>query len=115
MPRNMSFSMTTQAVRERRKTVTRRLASTWKTLRVGEVLNAIEKGQGLKKGEKIRVICQIRVTSVSLLPLCAIDQEDVIREGFPAHWSPMRFVHMFTGHHNCEPLTTVRRIEFEYV
>ena len=43
--RNMSFSATVQQVRDRTKTVTRRVG--WKTLQPGEVLRAVEKGQGL--------------------------------------------------------------------
>lgn len=60
--RNISFAMTTQQIRDRTKTVTRRLG--WKTLRQGEVLNAVVKCQGLKKGEKIEKLATIRVTDV---------------------------------------------------
>ena len=38
---------------------------------------------GLKKGEKVRVICQIRITDVRTEPLDAITQTDCVKEGFP--------------------------------
>ena len=57
--RNISFSMTTEAVRRREKTVTRRLG--WWNLKPGTVLQAVEKAQGLKKGEHVKPICLIRV------------------------------------------------------
>jgi len=44
MPRCMSFSMTTDAVRNRTKTVTRRLG--WNFLKPGDLLWAVEKGWG---------------------------------------------------------------------
>ena len=52
MPRNMSFSMTTEAIRDRSKTVTRRLG--WSFLQPGDLLWAVEKGMGLKKLAKLR-------------------------------------------------------------
>ena len=61
--RNMSFSMTTEAVRRREKTVTRRLG--WWNLQPGTILQAVEKAQGLKKGEHVKPICLIRVVSVT--------------------------------------------------
>lgn len=58
MPRNMSFSITTDQVRNREKNVTRR--NGWWFLKSGDIVNAVEKTMGLKKGEKIKRICQIR-------------------------------------------------------
>jgi hypothetical protein len=55
MSRNMSFSMTTEAVRNRSKTVTRRLG--WWGLQPGTILQAVEKAQGLRKGEHVKPIC----------------------------------------------------------
>lgn len=49
--RNMSFMLTTAQIRDRSKTVTRRLG--WWNLRVGDVVMACEKCQGLGKGGKI--------------------------------------------------------------
>ena len=62
MPRNISFSLTTQQIRDRTKTVTRRKG--WKFLKSGDVLNACVKCIGLKPGEKIERLGQIRVTEV---------------------------------------------------
>ena len=59
---NISFSLTTQQVRDRTKFVTRR--NGWKNARIGQVLDACVKCMGLKKGEKIEKICQIRLTGV---------------------------------------------------
>lgn len=112
MPRNMSFQMTTRQYKERAKTVTRRLG--WDKVKIGEVLNGVEKCQGLKKGEKQVKLGQHRVTGFRKEPLSAITKEDCIKEGFP-ELSPPEFVEMFAKHNRCEPDTTVNRIEFEYV
>ena len=45
--RNISFSMTTEQVRRREKTVTRRLG--WSDLKPGTILQAVEKAQGLDR------------------------------------------------------------------
>jgi hypothetical protein len=116
--RNMSFSMTTAAVRNRSKTVTRRLG--WWRLEPGEVLQAVEKAQGLKRGEHVVPICLIRVVSVSEEPLDAIldrDLDEVEREGFPGQ-SPVEFAARFVAHNKRDGVwlnTLVNRIEFEYV
>jgi hypothetical protein len=112
MPRNMSFALTTRQIRNRTKTVTRR--NGWRDLKPGEILNAVEKAMGLKKGEKIRRLCRIRVLSVRREPLNAITDEDVIKEGFP-DMSAGDFVRMYCGHSRCRANHTVTRIEFEYL
>lgn len=112
MPRNMSFQMTTRQYRERSKTVTRRLG--WDKVRIGEVLNGVEKCQGLKKGEKQVKLGRHRVVGFRKEPLNAITAEDVIKEGFPG-MTPDEFVAMFCEHNRCPPWQTVNRIEFEYL
>lgn len=112
MTRNISFMLTTEQVRNRTKTVTRRLG--WDGLKAGTILNACEKCQGLKAGEKVKVICQIRVKLVRHQPLNWITIEDCKREGFP-EMSPAEFVDFFCKHNKCGPHTLVNRIEFEYV
>lgn len=104
--------MTTEQYLARTKTVTRRLG--WYRIKIGEVLNGVEKGQGLKKGEKMVRLGQHRVLGARLEPLNAITQDDVVREGFP-EMTPADFVKMFCEHHACPPDETVNRIEFEYV
>ena len=112
MPRNMSFMLTTAQVRERTKTVTRRLG--WKFLKPGTIINACVKCQGLKKGEKVVVMCQIRIVSVRKEALYTITKEDVVKEGFP-DYEIWQFIEMFMKHINCFSDTIVNRIEFEYI
>lgn len=108
----MSFSITTDQVRNRTKTVTRRLG--WWFLEPGDIVNAVEKAMGLKRGEKIKRICQIRIVRAAWVILDHITEEDVIREGFPG-WTIGDFIWMFCGHNKCEPNEKVNRIEFEYI
>jgi len=112
MPRNMSFAMTTDQVRNRTKTVTRRFG--WWFLEPGDVVNAVEKAMGLKKGEKVKRLCQIGIVSAWSEPLNAITPDDVIREGFPG-MSPDEFVAMLIKHYRCQPAEPCNRIEFEYL
>ncbi len=114
MPRNMSFMLTTKQVRNKTKTVTRRLG--WWFLKPGDIVNAVEQCQGLKKGEKVKKICQIRIIDTRPEPLNQITAEDVVKEGFPKRYR-MRFIGMFLSTHKCErgTLTIVNRIEFEYI
>jgi len=112
MPRNISFSMTTEQVRRREKTVTRRIG--WAFLKPGDVLQAVEKAQGLKKGEKVVRICEIVVESTRWEPLAKITKEDCGREGFP-EMSPDQFIDMFCRANNWKPSLDVNRIEFTYI
>ncbi len=112
MARNMSFMLTKEQIKNKTKTVTRRLG--WAFLKAGDVVNACVKCQGLKKGERIEKICQIRIIRSSWSPLNWITQTDVAREGFPS-MSPDDFVTMFTREMACTPETHVNRIEFEYM
>lgn len=121
--RNMSFMLTTAQVRARTKTVTRRLG--WWHLKPGDLVRAVEKGMGLKKGEKVVELAVIRIVSVRKEPLRAMTDdtgyglEECILEGFGEHkmlrW-PSEFMPFFCGSHKgCTPATEVNRIEFEYV
>lgn len=121
--KNMSFMLTTDQVRHRIKRVTRRLG--WRTLKVGDLLRGVEKGMGLKAGEKVVVLATIRVTDVRQEPLRRmLDDVDYgfkecILEGFGEHptlqW-PSEFVAFFCqSHRDCTPTMDVTRIEFEYV
>lgn len=69
MPRRMSCSLTIDAVRERRKTVTRRHVDTWQTLKAGDRLTLIEKGMGLPAGSKQVVLAEVEVIDVSIEPV----------------------------------------------
>jgi len=79
--RNMSFSKTTEQMRTRKKWVTRRYG--WWDLEIGDRLQAVEKGMGLKKGEKVKKICVIEVVNQYRDDLRNLDQEDCVAEGFP--------------------------------
>ena len=112
MPRNMSFSLTTDQVRIQVKDVTRRLG--WWFLKPDELVNAVVKAMGLRKGQKIERICLIRIVSTRPEPLNAITDQEVVREGFP-EMGRQAFIEMFCRHNKCAAGATVNRIEFEYV
>jgi len=122
MPRNISFSLTTQQVRDKTKTVTRRMG--WWNLKEGEILNACVKCMGLKPGEKIEVICQIRVISTRREKLNRMMEDlnygfdEVKKEGFGEGEinRPSAFIHFFcASHKGCTPDSAVNRIEFSYL
>lgn len=115
--RNISFALTTAQFLDGSKTVTRRLG--WKALKVGDVLCAVEKSQGLKKGDHVKVIGAIRVTGVRREPLRYListpeyGRIETVREGFPT-MRPAEFIAMFLAtHKGCTPDTEIARIEFE--
>lgn len=110
MPRNISFALTTPQFLDGTKDVTRRKG--WEFLRPGDVLCAVKKGMGLRKGEKIKRLGYIEVISATREPLEAITKEDVRREGFP-DWTRRRFINFFCkSHRGCTPATVITRIEF---
>lgn len=112
MPRNMSFAMTTEQFKAKTKTVTRRLG--WWFLKPGDIVMGVEKAMGLKKGEKIVKLGLIKIKSTRREPLYFINQEDVIKEGFP-DWTPKDFMKFICDHHKCDVDIEVNRIEFEYL
>lgn len=120
--RNMSFSLTTPQVRARTKLVTRRLG--WTFLRPKQHVRAVEKGQGLKKGEHVEHLDVIRIVSVRRERLSRLLDEvnygfaEVAAEGFaghPQYGTPSGFVTMFCATHGCKPTQEVTRIQFEYL
>lgn len=113
MARNISFALTTPQFLDGSKDVTRRMG--WRNLKAADVLCAVEKGMGLKPGEKIKRLGMIRVVSVRREPLTAITQADVVREGFP-NMTPAWFIEFFcAGHKGCTPESEVTQIEFEHI
>lgn len=112
MPRNMSFAMTADQVRNRSKDVTRRFG--WWFLKPGEQLWAVEKSMGLKKGEKVVRLALIEVVSAWGEPLNSITVDDCGREGFP-DLKPDDFIQMLCKHYGCPPNKPVNRIEFRYL
>ena|SRR5436190_14271355 len=110
--RNMSFSLTTPQMYARTKNVTRRLG--WWFLKPGDLVCAVRKSQGLKKGEKVQRICPIRILKTNPEKLCNMQRSDVRREGFVS-MGKGEFIAMFCRHNKCRPSKRVNRIEFEFV
>lgn len=110
--RNMSFMLTTEQIKNRSKTMTRRLG--WKFLKPGDRIQACEKCMGLKKGEKINKLAVIEVVEVWREPLFCITEEDCTMEGFP-ELSPNQFIKMFRKVMNCCYTDPVTVIKFKYV
>lgn len=124
MPRRMSCSMTVEAVRARRKTVTRRHVDTWKDLKPGDRLTLIEKGMGLPKGARQVVLAEVEVVDVRVEPIARVDETECEAEGL-GHLTPAGFVAFWCqGHgvptpdaarHAGAPEPVCRRIEWRYL
>lgn len=116
--RNMSFMLTTEQMRNHTKDVTRRIG--WWNLKPGDVVMAVEKGMGLKKGEKVKRIYPIEIVSVhgeflhELILRPEYGKSELKREGFP-QLLPNEFVEMFCKSHKCDVSAHVNRIEFKEV
>lgn len=118
--RNMSFAMTTQQFMDGTKDVTRRFG--WWFLKPGDKLQAVAKGMGLKKGEKIKRLGVIEIVSVRGEPLQEmLDNldygfEEVRREGYPfgTEW-PSIFVETLCRHYRVTPDKICNRIEFKKI
>lgn len=114
MSRLMSVALTEDAVRERRKTVTRRLG--WRFVKPGDRLTLCRKVMGRRKGEPLVRIAEVEVVDVRRERLDAITMGDVVREGFGAAWyTPAWFVQFFMDHMDATPDTEVTRIEWRYL
>ena len=112
--KQMAFSMTRVQLLRGLKTVTRRVG--WRDLKKGEILQAVTKAPGLKKGETPERLMKIEVLDVRVEPLAAITDEEVAREGFPGKdrdW----FLRFFLSQHrlrDSDPKDLeVTRIEFK--
>lgn len=110
--RNMSFMLTPEQIRNRTKTVTRRLG--WWNLKPGDRLQAVVKSQGLKKGEKIQKLAVIEIVNVHPEILCDITDRECVREGFP-EMDSIQFTRMFCKEMKCDIGEKVNRIEFKYI
>jgi hypothetical protein len=130
----MSFALTTPQILNRSKTVTRRIG--WWFLKPGTLIQAVEKGMGLQKGEKMHKLAVLRIKDVRRERLDAMmhheyGPRECVAEGFPDA-SPGGFIYMFCSSHRvpnkqhldasgrvhyrpCEASDEVTRIEFEYV
>lgn len=135
MSRLISVAMTTDAVIERRKTVTRRKG--WWTdkngrrlLHAGDTLTLCRKVQGRKPGEPIDRLAEVEVTSVRREPLAILTkcscwtqhgpgitypQREVEHEGFPG-MDPDEFVRrFFIEAQGMTRADVVTRIEWRYL
>lgn len=119
MTRRMSCSMTVDAVLDQSKTVTRRHVETWKDLKPGDRLTLIEKGMGLKKGEKQRVLASVEVVAVDVEQIGYVNMPgECAREGFPDK-TPAEFIAMWLESHGYKDVddwsVPCRRIVWEYL
>lgn len=123
MSRLMSVALTEDAVRDRTKTVTRRLG--WRDLEPGDRLTLCRKVQGRRRKdgtvEPLVRLADVQIVSVRREPLDVITPADVAREGFPAvdgvgGWMAVEaFIRFFCHHMRCTPDTEVSRIEWRYL
>lgn len=128
MPRLMSVAMTTQAVIERRKTVTRRKG--WTVLKPGDRLTLCRKVMG-RQGAPLVRLAEVEVVSVAREPLWELTRRDyattyppaptayasreVAREGFPG-MDPAEFVErFFLVAQGMKTDGVVTRIEWRYL
>lgn len=116
MARNISFSLTTPQFLDGTKDVTRRMG--WENVKAGDILRAVKKAMGLKKGEKMEALGYIKVIDArrEVLRLMIDDapygRNEVWREGF-RYMKPEDFVEFFCKTHTgCFPGREITRIEF---
>ena len=126
MSRLMSVAMTTDAVIERRKTVTRR-KGWWvdkngrRLLSVGDTLTLCRKVQGRKPGEPIERLADVEVVDIrrevlsDLLVMPNYGRSEVAAEGFPG-MAAGDFVHRyFVEAQGFDHDDEVTRIEWRYL
>ena len=112
--RLISFSLTTPQFKARTKTVTRRKG--WLMLQPGDRLMAVEKGMGLKPGEKVVRLGEIEVVSMRRELLSGMYEypQECAREGF-ADWTVAQFVDLYCKANGGDQHQIVTRIEYRYV
>ncbi|QLY33974.1 hypothetical protein H0264_18615 [Nocardia huaxiensis] len=109
----MSASLTEAQVRERSKTVIRRIG--WRMVAVGDRLTLRRKVMGRKPGEPLIRITEAEIVAIDREPLDTISSEDLAAEGFP-QMTPCEFVKVFcNSHKGCRPDSTVTRIQWRYL
>lgn len=109
--RLMSFAATTEQMRNRIKTVTRRMG--WTHAKAGDRVLAVEKARGVKVADR-KELGVIEFTDVRRESIQCVTHPEVGREGFSGR--PCReFIEMFCRLNRCRPDATVTRIEFRWV
>jgi hypothetical protein len=118
--RLISFNHTSEQIRDRTKTVTRRTG--WKNLTTGTLLLACEKTRNVER-ENREELAVIRVLNVRQEPLRRMlddkryGRAEIRREGFEGHskyGTPEKWVEWFCRTHDCTPDSEITRIEFAY-
>lgn len=122
MPRLMSVAMTVDAVRGRRKRVTRRAG--WTFLRKGDVVTLCPKVQGRRPGQPLERLVDVEIVDVHPEPLGLMlpswgrpnyGAQEVALEGFPG-MDPAEFVRQyFTEPQGLGEDDSVNRIEWRYL
>lgn len=120
MPRLMSVAFTEDAVRERRKTVTRRVGW-WETkagrriLKPGDQLTLCRKVMGRKAGEPLVRIAEVEVVSVIREPFYMVKMCDELdREGC-GHLTWLEFWKKYFEPQGVHYTDDVTRIEWRYL
>lgn len=109
---HVSFALTTPQIKARTKRVTRRSGT--RPYRPGQLIWAVNKAMGFKKGEHPVRLALLRVVSSRWEPLDVITYEECILEGFPED-GPQWFIAMYCRANKVKPDSLVQRIAFEYV
>jgi len=112
MSRLMAVSLTEAAVRDRTKTVTRRLG--WLFAKPGDRITLCRKVMGRRAGDPLVRIAEVEIVDVRREPLYAVTDDEVRAEGFPL-WTASQFVSWYAAKMGISPLDLVTRIEWRYV
>ena len=116
--RNMSFMLTTEQMYSQTKLVTRRQG--WDFLKIGDIIQAVEKCQGIPKGGHIKKIGKIIILETRWEPIFQMihvpqyGESEVILEGFP-QMTPKEFVEMYCNHNKVKQWERCNRIRFDHV
>ena len=110
--RNISVALTKKQVRARAKTVTRRKG--WRFVKIGELLQPVDRVMGFKKGQRPKKIGRpVRVLLVTIERLYQITPDECRREGFP-ELTPEQFVELYCKANGGDENQEVTRIEWRY-
>lgn len=115
---NQSFAITPTQYKNGTKNVTRR--NGWNHIKIGKVMNGVNKTMGFKKGEKPVIFGRHVPISSRREPLRKMLDDyqyglrECVREGFPT-WTPEQFVEMYCKHNKVTPDFEVNRIAFRRV
>lgn len=120
MSRLMSVAFTEDAVRERRKTVTRR-KGWWedkngrRILKPGDRLTLCRKVMGRKPGEPLERICEVEVVKVTREPLKTVTEPGELEREGCGHLTPVVFHAYYFVPQGIAWWDDVTRIEWRYL